>query len=121
MILSAEAAEIIAYLKTAHGKFVSLAEISRKAGGRRRFEELPNWAKNLMPLMMDAGIVEVNARGHYRVQTPDQPPPQPQHHPHAKPASSTAHKPRGKVLGDDYFPASDGPRVVAGDYFPTSD
>lgn len=121
MILSAEAAEIITYLKTAHGKFVSLAEISRKAGGRRRFEESPNWAKNLMPLMLDAGMVEVNSRGHYRVPTAAQPQPQPQPYPPTKPASPTGHRTRGKVLGDDYFPASDGPRVVAGDYFPTSD
>ena len=66
MTLNAEALDILAYLKTAPNKFVSLLEISRRAGGRRRFEETPNWARNLMAPLMEAGLIEVNPRGHYR-------------------------------------------------------
>src|SRR5260370_39801259 len=101
MILSSEASEIITYLKTAQGKFVNLAEISRRAGGKRRFEESHDWAKNLMSPLVDAGIIEVNSRGHYRVTPTAQPngqAPTP-----AKPASPSRRTPRGKILGDDYF------------------
>ena len=115
MILSAEALEIIAYLKTARGKFVSMPEISRRAGGRRRFEESAGWAKNLMSLLLDAGLIQVNARGHYRVRTNAQP------HAPAKPAAPSRQKFQGKIVGDDYFPTSNTPRIVEGDYFPTSD
>lgn len=117
MILSAEALDILGFLKTAPGKFVSMLEISRRAGGRRRFEESPGWAKNLMSPMMAEGLIEVNARGHYRlkgiVQTPSQPP--------TAPTSQTSRKPKAAIVGDDYFPTCDLPKIVAGDYFPTTD
>jgi len=114
MVLSAEALDIITYLKTAHGKFVSILEISKRAGGRRRFEESPNWAKNLMSPLLDAGLIEVNARGHYRVPgTPDDQPEAP-----AKPASPAPRKPKAEIVGDDYFPKTTTPRIVGGDYFP---
>ena len=119
MILSADASEIIAYLKTANGKFVSMAEISRRAGGKRRFEDSPDWAKHIMSPLVDAGMLEVNSRGHYRVPPTAQAPAQPQ--PAAKPATPPPRKHQGKVLGDNYFPESDDARIVAGDYFPTSD
>ena len=119
MILSAEASEIIAYLKTANGKFVNLAEISRRAGGKRRFEDTPDWAKNLMSPLVDAGLLEVNSRGHYRVPVNRQDKAQPQAA--AKPTPPPPPKQRGKVLGDNYFPTSEESQIVAGDYFPTSD
>ena len=119
MILSAEALEIIAYLKTAPNKFVSLLEISRRAGGRRRFEESPNWARNLMSSLVENGFLEVNARGHYRCKGPSAPEPKPQAP--APKASSLARKFKAKIVGDDYFPGSDGPVIIAGDYFPTGD
>ena len=119
MILSAEASEIIAYLKTANGKFVNLAEISRRAGGKRRFEDTPDWAKNLMSPLVDAGFLEVNSRGHYRVPVNGQDKAQPQAA--AKPTPPPPPKQRGKVLGDNYFPTSEESQIVAGDYFPTSD
>ncbi|HEV2394471.1 MAG TPA: hypothetical protein VG146_19140 [Verrucomicrobiae bacterium] len=114
MILSAEALEIIAYLKTNPGKFFSLQEISRKAGGRRRFEETPGWARNMMSPLLESGLIEVNARGHYRVPGGGQAPAP------ANPPAPKARKPRGKILGGDYFPASEGPQIVGGDYFPAS-
>jgi hypothetical protein len=119
MILSAEALDIIAYLKTAPNKFVSILEISRRAGGRRRFEESPNWAKDLMAHLIEAGLLEVNARGHYRAQTDTESETKPQ-----APATSTLRSiftPGPKVVGDDYFPAGEQPRIVGGDYFPVTD
>ena len=120
MILNAEALDIIAYLKTAPNKFVSLLEISRRAGGRRRFEEAPNWARNLMTPLVEAGVLEVNARGHYRV--PGVAPRETKAQASAKPRSRPATRAASKIVGDDYFPSPEpGPRIVAGDYFPGSD
>lgn len=112
MNLSAEALEILTYLKTAPGKFFSLSEISRKAAGRRQFQESPDWAKNLMPGLLESGLIQVNPRGHYRV-----PAPAGQAGPR-RPATPTPPKIRGRILGDDYFPAAEQPRIVNGDYFP---
>ena len=119
MILSAEALDIIAYLKTAPNKYVSILEISRRAGGRRRFEESPNWAKDLMAPLMDAGLLEVNARGHYRaaVETESETKPQAQ----ATPALCSIFTCGPKIIGDDYFPGKEQPRIVGGDYFPETD
>jgi len=67
MILSAEELGILEYLKSWSGKFIPMIEISRRAAGRRRFEEEPHWAKGLVSRLVDAKLVEVNERGHYRV------------------------------------------------------
>ena len=119
MILNAEALEIIAYLKTAPNKFVSLLEISRRAGGRRRFEESPNWARNLMAPLLEAGLIEVNARGHYRCLISGQPETKPQAPPVS--ASPAPRKLAAKIVGGDYFPDNQGPMIVGGDYFPAID
>src|SRR5215510_10854723 len=116
MIQCAEALEIIAYLKTAPNKFVSMLEISRRAAGRRRFEESPNWAKNLISPLVEAGILEVNARGHYRWPMKEQPESKPQAA--SSPSFLVKSEPRARVVGDNYFSASDAPRIVGGDYFP---
>ncbi len=116
MILNAEALDIIAYLKTAPDKFISLAEISRRAGGRKLFEESPGWARHLMMPLRDAGYIEINTRGHYRIAGDAQPAAQPA----AKPATPPAtHPPKARIVGDDYFPQTEQPRIVGGDYFPS--
>ena len=70
-----------------------------------------------MSSLLDAGLIEVNPRGHYRVpltarsacafQVPDET------------SLSASSKTQAKVVGEDYFPASNGPLIVEGDYFPT--
>ena len=119
MMLSAEALDIVSYLKTAQGTFVSLAEVSRRAGGRQRFQDTPDWAKNLMSTLVDAGMIEVNARGHYRVPPARQP--QSPARAAVQTSVSPSNTPRGTVVGDDYFPVCDLPKIVAGDYFPSSE
>jgi len=103
MTLSSDELEILNYLKSWKGSFVTMVEICRCAGGRRKFKESPHWAKALMARLVDTQMVEVNERGHYRVVgDPDtisqtfeteilQAP---------KPAQTAA------IVGDDYFPAS---------------
>ena len=117
MLLNAEALDIMAYLQTAPGKFVSLREISRRAGGRRRYEEAPTWASCLVPALVEAGFIQVNGRGHYRLAVCEGP-----EAPAAKPTvrpKRTASK--AQVVGDDYFPPIDVSRIVGDDYFPTQD
>ncbi len=72
-----------------------------------------------MSPLLEAGLIEVNARGHYRVALSAQPRDEPQAS--VEPASSAPRKSQMKIVGDDYFPTSYGPRVVEGDYFPTTD
>jgi hypothetical protein len=120
MILTAEALEILSYLKSCPGQFVGVGAISRYAGGRRKFESTPNWAKGLMGSLVEAGLVEMNERGHYRLKGTAAPVPAP---PQAPPACQTqappaSQKVRGKVVGDDYFPAREEFRVVGDNYFP---
>jgi hypothetical protein len=113
MSLCAEALDILAYLKTDSGRFISMAEISRRAGGRRRFEESPSWAKRLLPPLLEAGLIEINARGHYRSLASGQT--------HGPAQSSPAPpKLRSKIVGDDYFPSGEVRGIVGGDYFPRS-
>ena len=82
-------------------------------------EENPSWAKNIMSPLVDSGQLEINARGHYRVTVGPQPQAQPAAAP--KPDPAPRRKQQGKVLGDDYFPETDSPQIVAGDYFPSGD
>ncbi|HZQ47774.1 MAG TPA: hypothetical protein VFC07_12220 [Verrucomicrobiae bacterium] len=93
MILSSDELEILGYIKSWNGKFVSLMDISRSAGGRQRFKETPNWARPLMSRLVDTKLVEVNERGHYRALNVEE----------EKPA----------VVGDDYFPAPQEPPPAA--------
>lgn len=105
MILSCDELEILDYLKLWPEKFVPLGEICRRAGGRRKFREDPNWARSLMSRLVDAGLVKVNERGHYLIalnekstllagkrHAPQKPPPPVKH---------------SIVVGDDYFPSMD--------------
>ncbi len=66
MILSSDELEILEYLKSWEGKYVAMIEICRRAGGRRKYEESPNWAKSLMARLVELELAEVNDRGHYR-------------------------------------------------------
>jgi hypothetical protein len=114
MTLSAEALEILAYLKTDSARFFSPAEISRRAGGRRRFEDTPGWARRLLPPLLEDGLIEVNARGHYRLLAASSP---------KLEAKSPPIRPKRllRIVGDNYFPTSELHGIVGGDYFPRND
>jgi hypothetical protein len=122
MILSSDELEILEYLKSWKGMPISMVEICRCAGGRKKFRESPHWAKGLMSRLVDSKMVEVNERGHYRVLVEDEAAEQTSTaKPATKPVAKEAH-----TVGDDYFPAADAPqsiesKVVDGDYFPSED
>ncbi len=101
---TAQELEILEYLKSWTGRYVSLVDICRSAGGRQRFKESPNWASGLMTRLIDAKIVLVNERGHYCyvVEEKEQKP--------AKTKSATAAPAtsnNARIVGDDYFPAEE--------------
>jgi hypothetical protein len=115
MILSAEALEVLTYLKAAPGQFVALSAITRRAGGRRRFDESPGWAKGLMAPLVEAGLIEINERGNYRLKGAEPSVPTRTQVPRA------SKKRQGKVVGDDYFPTPVESGIVGDNYFPPGD
>ena len=123
MNLSADENEILEYLKSWKGTYVSLVEVCRNAVGRQRYKDAPNWANPFMSRLVEANLAEGNDRGHFRYveQQIDAAPVAV----HAAPQSDTG------IVGDDYFPTAAPPEaagvarqnddaVVGDDYFPTA-
>jgi hypothetical protein len=65
--MDADEREICLYLKGWPGQFVSVAEITRRAGGKRRGRQEPNWAVPVLNRLVEKGILEADATGHYRL------------------------------------------------------
>jgi hypothetical protein len=62
-----EKREILAFLKTWSGQFVSAKEICRRAGGKRRYRDNPRWALPILPPLVEEGLIEKDSTGHYRL------------------------------------------------------
>ncbi len=65
--MDADERDICLYLKGWAGQFVALAEISRRASGKRREEREPGWAVPVLGRLVEKGIVESDSTGHYRL------------------------------------------------------
>ena len=65
--MDADEREIYQFLKSWGSEYVAAREICRRAGGRRRFNEEPEWAKPILLRMEERGILESNSTGHYRI------------------------------------------------------
>jgi hypothetical protein len=65
--MDADEREIYYYLKSWHREFISSREICRRAGGKRRFQREPDWAKSVLLRMVERGILENDAAGYYRL------------------------------------------------------
>jgi hypothetical protein len=48
---------------------VSFAEISRRAGGKRRYRQEPEWAVPVLARMVERGVLESDSTGHYKLKT----------------------------------------------------
>jgi predicted transcriptional regulator len=59
------------FLKSYPGQFVSARVISRRLGGRRRYHEDPLWVMPFLNRLVDKGIVESDAQGHFRLRPRD--------------------------------------------------
>lgn len=59
--------EIYYFLKTRGEEYVNAVEIARRAGGKKKFHEDPDWAKPILMRMTERGILQGDALGRYRV------------------------------------------------------
>jgi len=124
MHLSSDELQILDYLRGWDEKFISMMEVCRRAGGRRKYEEAPEWAKGLMGRLVEAGMVQVNERGHYRIKT-DRNSSQAAARARISPKKTSGvvdenyfppPPPPPPIVDENYFPPP--PPVVADDYFP---
>ena len=65
--MNADETEIHDFLKTFPNLFVSVMEISKRLGTRKRFESDRTWARPLLRRMEMDGILESNPFGEYRL------------------------------------------------------
>ncbi len=65
--MDADEKSIVDYLKSWPGQFVSSREISRRAGGKWRFRNEPEWANAVLGRLVEKRIVESDSTGHYRL------------------------------------------------------
>jgi len=63
--MDTEEKDIYSFLETMEGQFVSAREIARRAGGKWRFREDPNWPGPALLRLMDSGLVACDAAGRY--------------------------------------------------------
>jgi hypothetical protein len=59
--------EIFFFLKSRGEEFVNAVEIARRASGKKRFHDDPEWAKPFLVRMTERGILQSDALGRYRV------------------------------------------------------
>jgi hypothetical protein len=65
--MDADERDICLYLKGFPEQFVSFGEISRRAGGKRRYRNEPEWASPVLGRMVEKGIIESDSTGHYKL------------------------------------------------------
>src|SRR5438132_13022608 len=63
--MDADERQICIYLKGFPKQFISGKEISRRAGGKWRYRDEPDWATGPLSRLMDRGMVEGDSTGHY--------------------------------------------------------
>ena len=61
--MDSEEQEIFYFLKTWGEEFVNAKEIARRAGGKKKFHENPDWAKPLLMRMRNAAFWKTTRRG----------------------------------------------------------
>lgn len=69
--MDADEREIYHYLKAFRREFITEREISRRAGGRKRFQADEEWAKPVLYRMVERRILEVDTTGQYRIRPMD--------------------------------------------------
>ena len=65
--MDADERAIYYYLKSQGRVYVPAREISRRVGGKRRFQHSPEWAGLVLDRMAHRGIVESGEPGRYRI------------------------------------------------------
>ncbi|HXR04726.1 MAG TPA: hypothetical protein VN836_08475 [Verrucomicrobiae bacterium] len=59
--------EIFQFLKSRGEDYVNAVEIARRASGKKRFHNDPEWARPILVRMTERGILQSDALGRYRV------------------------------------------------------
>jgi hypothetical protein len=65
--MDADERDIVTYLKTWSGQYVSAREIARRAASKKRFQQEPNWAVPVLGRLVEKGIIESDSMAHYRL------------------------------------------------------
>ena len=65
--MDADERDIVNYLKSWPGQFVSAREIARRASGKFRFRQDPDWASGAIGRLVERDIIESDSTGHYRL------------------------------------------------------
>src|SRR5207247_8529787 len=65
--MNADETEVYDFLKGYPGVFVSVTEISRRMGARRKFDQDRTWARPILRRMELDGTLESNDLGEYRI------------------------------------------------------
>ena len=65
--MDAEEREVCDFLKSFPGQFVSGREVARRAGGKWKFHDDPNWAVPVLQRLKDQNVIESNATGQFRL------------------------------------------------------
>jgi len=65
--MDSEERQITDYLKSWPRHYVSAREVARRAGGKRRFREDPQWAYPVLSRLLEQEMIETDGLGHYRI------------------------------------------------------
>jgi hypothetical protein len=68
--MDADERQIFLFLKSFRDQFVSGREIARRASGKRRFSEEPQWAVPVLTRMLDRKAIETDNHDHFRLIQP---------------------------------------------------
>jgi hypothetical protein len=66
-LMDADERDVCLFLKTYPGEFVSFKDISRRAGGKRRYRNEPEWAAPVLAKLVEKCLIESDSTGHYRL------------------------------------------------------
>ena len=65
--MDADEKDVCEFLKSWQGQFVAVKEICRRAGGKWRFKDDPNWAVPVLQRLQEQHLVESDPTGHFRL------------------------------------------------------
>ena len=65
--MDADEQDICNYLKQWEKQFISGREICRRAGGKWRFREEPDWANQVLLRLVEKQVIETDPGGHFRL------------------------------------------------------
>ncbi|HTL16797.1 MAG TPA: hypothetical protein VL793_06145 [Patescibacteria group bacterium] len=65
--MDADERDICLYLKGFPGQFLSFKDICRRAGGKRRYRQEPEWATPVLARLVERGVIESDSTSHYRL------------------------------------------------------